>query len=138
MTATLPTPADIPQGHVVRVRCGGYIYTGPVVPAAEAEAVADKLDAERSDVAHRDGGGIRFRTGDGRLARIVARSISAIESGPPPAYRDRKAERPVIVNLHLSGTPGSEEPSDLPLTDRVISATEQERSRPRPGQWIKP
>lgn len=104
MTAPLPTPADIPVGHVVRVRLGGYVYTGTVESPGAASLRANELQKNLESAAHRDGGFVSFACADGRLVRIKARAISAIESGPPPAHRDHRTGTSVHVHLYPSAS----------------------------------
>lgn len=105
----LPTPTAVPAGHVVRVRLGGHCYQSRVMPAAEARTQADELDKTRTRLAP-SSASIPFETADGRTVRIVARSISAIESGPPAPLREKPAFT-VVNNNHAAGETGQAVPA---------------------------
>lgn len=99
LSTPLPTPVDVPPAHIVRIRLGGHCYHSKFMPPAEAAALARKIDRDRQDNA-RYAASIEFETADDRTVRIAARSISAIENGPPPAHwRDRQDALDAPIDL---------------------------------------
>lgn len=89
LPSSLPTPVEVPAGHIVRVRLGGHCYHSGFLAPALAAQQAELLDQARRDRIQ-GAESVLFTTADGRTVRINARSISAIESGPPPSHwRDR-------------------------------------------------
>lgn len=104
----LPTPAVVPAAHVVRVRLGGYTYTSKMLPPSEAKQLADELVNETARMSTGTGF-VPFTTEQGQAIRIKARSVSAIEVGPPYPHKDRP--RGETVHVHLYGA--SDDLTDL-------------------------
>lgn len=101
MTA-LPTPANVPAGHVVRIVVPHRTYVSPVMSPGEAQTEKERVDKAISDWGSTMGL-ISFETGDGWLVSIRARQITAVEAGPPPARREHPQQSsPVHVHLHMT------------------------------------
>lgn len=99
----MTTPADprtVQPGQVVRVRLGGHVYSSPIMCPAEARAEHDRVAKALKDTGGAFGT-FPFATVDGRDVAIRARSVSAVEVGPPPAHKDVPAASVVVVHLHV-------------------------------------
>lgn len=105
---SLPTPAMVPAGHVVRVIVPHRTYTSPVLSPAQAAAEKARIDQALRDVAGSTGM-FGFETHDGWLVSIRGRAVTAVECGPPPAWQEKPTPpAPVHVHVHMTADTADE------------------------------
>lgn len=94
----LPTPANVPAGHVVRIVCGSRSYTSVIMAPNEARTRAAAIEKTVAGIGSSTEL-IHFDTAEGTTARIRARAITVIESGPP--HPRKETPRAQTVNVFL-------------------------------------
>lgn len=99
----LPTPAVVPAGHVVRIRLGGHTYTSPIYSPTVAKTTASDLARLIAQVSTGTGF-VPFTEADGNVVNVKARSVSAVESGPPRPRRENRPTTVVHNHFHDSGS----------------------------------
>lgn len=106
MTVELPTPADVPTGHVIEVVLRGHRYTSAVMAPAIAAAERARLLEQVKNIGPAFGL-LEFVTHSGHEVAIRAREIVDVVTGPPRTRHERPRQEVVHVHVHL-GPPADE------------------------------
>lgn len=106
--SALPTPADVPGGHAVRVLVFRQFHYSPCMSPVEAQRLADGL-AEQVAKVGGTYGLVPFELAGGSRTHLRARSVVDIAHGPLSVLRAHEPSQ-VHVHLHLgAGDPTAAE-----------------------------
>lgn len=129
-----PTPADVPAGHVVKIRSRGQTWTSPVMAPTEAARLAQSV--EKSALAAGGGGAfIGFDCGDGRHLVVRGREILSVETGPATeASRGGSSSEPTRETTINVTVPDTVTPADVAHRLRLASQS-PDRIADRVVRW---